>query len=390
MVHFLILAGGTGERAKKSNKSPPKQYMEFNNISPLRYLLKNITKINEISSITVVISKENIKEYKRDTKGINNLRKYVIGGKTRRESSLKGIKNLKNEFGNKKNQKVLIHDAARPFISKKIILQSIKNLKKYSATCPYVNIEDTIKSIDYKNKLNNIDRNKLISLQTPQGFGLNEIFKLHKKNKKELSDDFSLIINKEISFKLIKGSKENFKITTNEDLLIFNNIILSKKKNLVGIGFDIHAFTDGNEITLGGLKLKSKYKLLAHSDGDVLLHSITDAILGATNKNDIGVHFPPSKSKYKNSDSVLFLNKAMDFVKKLDGRIINLDINLICDYPKINPIKLKLKKNLSNLLDLEIDKINIKATTTEDQGFINFKKGIASQAIVSIEAFNEE
>lgn len=390
MVHFLILAGGTGERAKKSNKSPPKQYMEFNNISPLRYLLKNITKINEISSITVVISKENIKEYKRDTKGINNLRKYVIGGKTRRESSLKGIKNLKNEFGNKKNQKVLIHDAARPFISKKIILQSIKNLKKYSATCPYVNIEDTIKSIDYKNKLNNIDRNKLISLQTPQGFDLNEIFELHKKNKKELSDDFSLIINKEISFKLIKGSKENFKITTNEDLLIFNNIILSKKKNLVGIGFDIHAFTDGNEITLGGLKLKSKYKLLAHSDGDVLLHSITDAILGATNKNDIGVHFPPSKSKYKNSDSVLFLNKAMDFVKKLDGRIINLDINLICDYPKINPIKLKLKKNLSNLLDLEIDKINIKATTTEDQGFINFKKGIASQAIVSIEAFNEE
>lgn len=390
MVHFLILAGGTGERAKKSNKSPPKQYMEFNNISPLRYLLKNITKINEISSITVVISKENIKEYKRDTKGINNLRKYVIGGKTRRESSLKGIKNLKNEFGNKKNQKVLIHDAARPFISKKIILQSIKNLKKYSATCPYVNIEDTIKSIDYKNKLKNIDRNKLISLQTPQGFGLNEIFELHKKNKKELSDDFSLIINKEISFKLIKGSKENFKITTNEDLLIFNNIILSKKKNLVGIGFDIHAFTDGNEITLGGLKLKSKYKLLAHSDGDVLLHSITDAILGATNKNDIGVHFPPSKSKYKNSDSVLFLNKAMDFVKKLDGRIINLDINLICDYPKINPIKLKLKKNLSNLLDLEIDKINIKATTTEDQGFINFKKGIASQAIVSIEAFNEE
>ena len=390
MVHFLILAGGTGERAKKSNKSPPKQYMEFNNISPLRYLLKNITKINEISSITVVISKENIKEYKRDTKGINNLRKYVIGGKTRRESSLKGIKNLENEFGNKKNQKVLIHDAARPFISKKIILQSIKNLKKYSATCPYVNIEDTIKSIDYKNKLNNIDRNKLISLQTPQGFGLNEIFELHKKNKKEISDDFSLIINKEISFKLIKGSKENFKITTNEDLLIFNNIILSKKKNLVGIGFDIHAFTDGNEITLGGLKLKSKYKLLAHSDGDVLLHSITDAILGATNKNDIGVHFPPSKSKYKNSDSVLFLNKAMDFVKKLDGRIINLDINLICDYPKINPIKLKLKKNLSKLLDLEIDKINIKATTTEDQGFINFKKGIASQAIVSIEAFNEE
>ena len=390
MIHFLILAGGKGERAKKGNKTLPKQYMDFNNISPLRYLLKNISKMNEISSITVVISKDNIKEYKRDIRGIKNLRKYVIGGKTRKDSSLKGIKNLKNEFGNKKNQKVLIHDAARPFISKKIILQSIKNLKKYNATCPYIKTEDTIKSIGSGYKIKDIDRNKLISLQTPQGFDLNKIFELHKKNKKEYTDDFSLITNEELSFKLIKGSKENFKITTYEDLLIFKNIILSKKKNLVGIGFDIHAFTDGNQITLGGVKLKSKYKLLAHSDGDVLLHSITDAILGATGKNDIGVHFPPSKSKYKNSNSVLFLNKALDFVKECNGNIINLDISLLCDYPKINPIKLKLKKSLSNLLGIEIDKINIKATTTEDQGFINFKNGIASQAIISIEVFNEE
>jgi len=390
MIHFLILAGGKGERAKKANKTLPKQYMDFNNISPLRYLLKNISKINEISSITVVVSKENIKEYKRDIKGIKNIRRYIIGGKTRKESSLKGIKNLKNEFGNKKNQKVLIHDAARPFISKKIILQSIKNLKKYNATCPYIKTEDTIKSIGSGYKIKDIDRNKLISLQTPQGFDLNKIFELHKKNKKEYTDDFSLITNEEISFKLIKGSKENFKITTYEDLLIFRDIILSKKKTLVGIGFDIHAFTDGNEITLGGVKLKSKYKLLAHSDGDVLLHSITDAILGAIGKNDIGFHFPPSKSKYKNSNSILFLNKAMDFVRKYNGKIINLDINLICDYPKINPIKLKLKKNLSNLIGLEINKINIKATTTEDQGFINFKNGIASQAIISIEVINEE
>ena len=390
MVHFLILAGGKGERAKKTNKNPPKQYIEFNNISPLRYLLKNISKMNEISSITVVISKDNIKEYKRDIRGIKNLRKYVIGGKTRKDSSLKGIKNLKNEFGNKKNQKVLIHDAARPFISKKIILQSIKNLKKYNATCPYIKTEDTIKSIGSGYKIKDIDRNKLISLQTPQGFDLNKIFELHKKNKKEYTDDFSLITNEELSFKLIKGSKENFKITTYEDLLIFRDIILSKKKTLVGIGFDIHAFTEGNEIILGGVKLKSKYKLLAHSDGDVLLHSITDAILGAIGKNDIGFHFPPSKSKYKNSNSILFLNKAMDFVRKYNGKIINLDINLICDYPKINPIKLKLKKNLSNLIGLEINKINIKATTTEDQGFINFKNGIASQAIISIEVINEE
>jgi len=392
MVHFLILAAGKGERAKKVSNNSPKQYTEFNNISPLRYLLKKITKIKEISSITVVISKDNLREYKRDIRGIKNLRKYILGGKTREESSFKGLKSLKNEFGNKSKQKVLIHDAARPFISKKIITKSIKSLEKYNATCPYIKNEDTIKSISYDNKLNHINRDKIISLQTPQGFDLNQIFKLHNENRKsnkKHTDDLSLLIDKEMPFKLIKGSKRNFKITTHEDLLLFKDIILSKKKKLVGIGFDIHAFTEGSEIILGGVKLKSKYKLLAHSDGDVLLHSITDAILGATGKNDIGVHYPPSNNKYKSTNSILFLNKAMSYIEENNGEIINLDINLICDYPKINPIKSKLKKSLSNLLKVEVDKINIKATTTEDQGFINFKNGIASQAIISIESINE-
>ena len=310
MVHFLILAAGKGERAKKVSNNSPKQYIEFNNISPLRYLLKKITKIKEISSITVVISKDNLREYKRDIRGIKNLRKYILGGKTREESSFKGLKSLKNEFGNKSKQKVLIHDAARPFVSKKIITQSIKSLEKYNATCPYIKNEDTIKSISYDNKLNHINRDKIISLQTPQGFDLNQIFKLHNENRKsnkKHTDDLSLLIDKEMPFKLIKGSKRNFKITTHEDLLLFKDIILSKKKKLVGIGFDIHAFTEGNEIILGGVKLKSKYKLLAHSDGDVLLHSITDAILGATGKNDIGVHYPPSNNKYKSANSIFAL-----------------------------------------------------------------------------------
>ena len=262
MVHFLILAAGKGERAKKVSNNSPKQYVEFNNISPLRYLLKKITKIREISSITVVISKDNLREYKRDIRGIKNLRKYILGGKTREESSFKGLKSLKNEFGNKSNQKVLIHDAARPFIPKKIIIQSIKSLEKYNATCPYIKNEDTIKSISYENKLNHINRSKIISLQTPQGFDLNQIFKLHyenRKSNKKYTDNLSLLIDKEKPFKLIKGSKRNFKITTYDDLLLFKDIISSKKRKLVGIWFDIHAFTEGNELILGGVKLKSKY-----------------------------------------------------------------------------------------------------------------------------------
>ncbi len=389
MVHFLILAGGDGKRAKNYYEKIPKQFIEFNNISPLKYLLSKIDKIKEVSSITVVIKRNNIKEYKKASKDTKKLRKYVFGGNSRKESCIKGISNLQKEFGNKRNQKVLIHDAARPFVSKEIIIESINKLKKYDATCPFIKIEDTIKSIDCKKNINHLDRDKVISLQTPQGFDLNQIFELHKKSIKLYDDDLSIIIDEKKSFKLIKGSKENFKITTYEDLTIFKNIITGKKKKFFGIGFDIHPFVEGNEINLGGLKFKSKYKIDAHSDGDVLLHSITDAIFGALGKDDIGIHFSPNILKYKNKESTFFLNKALNYINKYNGEIINLDINLICDYPKIKPIKLKIEKNLSNLLNLETSKINIKATTTEDQGFINFKNGIAAQSIISIEVLNE-
>ena len=389
MVHFLILAGGDGKRAKKYNNKTPKQFIEFNNISPLKYLLGKIDKIKEVSSITVVIQKKDIKKYKKASKDIKKLRKYVFGGDSRKESCFKGISNLQKEFSNKKNQKVLIHDAARPFVSKEIIIKSIKELKKYDSTCPFIKIEDTIKSIDYKKNLNDLNRDKVISLQTPQGFDLKKIFELHKKNTKIYNDDLSIIIDEKKSFKLIKGSRENFKITTYEDLTIFKNIINGRKKKLVGIGFDIHPFIQGSELNLGGLKFKSKYKLDAHSDGDVLLHSITDAIFGALGKDDIGVHFSPNNLKYKNKESTIFLDKALNYISKYEGEIVNLDINLICDYPKIKPIKLKIEKNISSLLNLEISRINIKATTTEDQGFINFKNGIAAQAIISIEVMNE-
>lgn len=390
MVHFLILAGGKGERANSKKFPHPKQYQEVKKISPIRYLLKLLNEIDEIKTITTVISKEDILLYKENSQNIKKLRKRVIGGKTRQESSLKGIKNINKEYGNKKNQKIIIHDAARPFISKKIIKDCIKNIKKNQAVCPILKVDDTIKKLSKDNKIADEDRDKIIALQTPQGFNLKDLVSLHKNTKKNYTDDISLALESDMKVRFIPGSKKNFKITSSNDLDIFGDIANGEKVSLVGTGFDIHKFTKGNKITLGGVIFKSKYGLLANSDGDVLFHAITDSIFGAFKSGDIGLHFPPSNKSFKNKNSLHFLNKSVDILKENSGSIINLDLNLICDYPKIRPIRKKILKNISNSMNLDINKISLKASSTEDQGFINSSNGIAAQAIISIEVPRNE
>ena len=390
MTHCLVLAAGKGERVKSRKYSESKQYQEVNDISPLNYLLRSLDKIDKIKTITVVIAKGDASKFKKNSKNIKKLRKSVIGGKTRQESSFKGLKNIDKEFGKKRNQKVIIHDAARPFVSKDLINSCIKNLDRYKAVCPIIKIDDTLKKVSKKNQLISENRDKIVCIQTPQGFKLKEIISLHEKTKEKFKDDISLALEKKIKIKLISGSKENFKITNTDDLEMFGQIILGKKINLVGIGFDIHEFTKGDQIKLGGLKFKSKYGLLANSDGDVLLHAITDSIFGAFNSGDLGLHFPPESKLFKNKNSIYFLKKSLDIIKEKNGSILNLDLNLICDYPKIKPIRREILKKISSLLSLNIDKVSLKATSTEDQGFINSKNGIAAQAIISLEVLRNE
>ena len=390
MTHCLVLAAGKGKRVRSRKYSESKQYQEVNDISPLNYLLRSLDKIDKIKTITVVIAKGDASKFKKNSKNIKKLRKSVIGGKTRQESSFKGLKNIDKEFGKKRNQKVIIHDAARPFVSKDLINSCIKNLDRYKAVCPIIKIDDTLKKVSKKNQLISENRDKIVCIQTPQGFKLKEIISLHEKTKEKFTDDISLALEKKIKIKLISGSKENFKITNTDDLEMFGQIILGKKINLVGIGFDIHEFTKGDQIKLGGLKFKSKYGLLANSDGDVLLHAITDSIFGAFNSGDLGLNFPPESKLFKNKNSIYFLKKSLDIMKEKNGSIVNLDLNLICDYPKIKPIRREILKKISSLLNLNIDKVSLKATSTEDQGFINSKNGIAAQAIISLEVLRNE
>ena len=210
----------------------------------------------------------------------------------------------------------------------------------------------------------------------------------YQQVKESYSDDIAIANEYGLRIKKIEGSKLNFKITNPSDIEIYKKLIEQYYRNRIGNGFDFHKFKKGKSIKIGGLKIKSKFSLEANSDGDPILHSITDAILGALNEKDIGFHFEPDNEKYKNANSIIFINKALHLLMDRKGEIINLDLNIICDYPKINPIRNKIRKNLSKILKINEDIINIKATSTEDEGFINTKKGIACQTVISLRVFN--
>ena len=234
-----------------------------------------------------------------------------------------------------------------------------------------------IRIVRNKKNLNTYDRDIIISSQTPQAFKFDKIYIAHKQAKGDYSDDVAIANEFGLRLKKIEGQKLNFKITNPSDIVIYEKLIDQYYRTRVGNGFDFHKFKKGKSIKLGGLKIKSKFSLEANSDGDPILHSITDAILGALNEKDIGFHFEPDSKTYKNVNSVIFINKALKLLKNKKGEIINLDLNIICDYPKINPIRDNIRNNLSKILKIKKDSINIKATSTEDEGFVNTKKGIA-------------
>lgn len=390
MIHFLVLAGGEGKRAQSEDTNIPKQFNGSSGISPLKYLLRFLNSLNFIDTITVVIPKKNIQDYIEISKNINKLRKFVIGGNSRQSSSFKGLENIVFEFGENEDDCVLIHDAARPIIEENIIKNCIEGLNKNDGTFPAINVDDTIKKFSKESEFEEVSREEFILVQTPQVFKLRKIYKAHRENSKKFTDDVSLAIASGLNIKKIDGSKSHFKITSYEDLIFYDKIIKGALINKNGIGFDIHVFEEGNFVRLGGVKIKSDFGLKANSDGDVVIHSITDAILGALEKKDIGFHFNQDNKDYKGADSKIFLDKALNYLNEVDGKIINLDTNIICDIPKIEPVRKDIKKNLSKLLGIDENKINIKASSTENQGFVNSQNGVAAQTIISLQIPQQE
>ncbi len=374
MSLFLILLAAGDSKRLKSNT--PKPYYKVNDKTLLEHSLNAFRDFRKIKKTLIVYNKKH-KKYLNKLNLKNIL--IIIGGKTRQESVFKALKKIKKIGCNK----VLIHDAARPFPSKKIINDIIINLKNYHAVVPLIKINDATKRVKKNIIFKNIQRNSLRFSQTPQGFTFKKIYEKHLKNiNKSFDDDSALFTNDDDKVVTISGSKKNLKITDKEDLNIFKS--LKKGKTYFGIGFDIHKLIKGRKLYLGGIKIPFAFGLQGHSDADPVLHALIDSLLGASKLGDIGKLFSNKNKKYKNIRSTILLKKVIELIKSKNFSINNIDINIITQKPKIKKYAKKMIDTISELCEINPSQINIKGKTTEKLGLIGKEKAIASEVIVSV------
>ena len=373
---LIILAGGNSHRFG-SNIGKPYQKLGGKSLIEI-----NVNKALQFKAIKQIILVYN----KKDSKKVKSLKlknvKLISGGKSRRESTFNALRYLIKQKG---INKVLIHDVARPNFSLRLFSSILKNMKSARAVIPKIKVQDAIKQIIDSSKEEYIvgkKRDNLFLTQTPQAFNLKEIYHLHKTNSgKYKDDDISLYMDLN-KVKFIEGEKNNFKITDREDFETLKNIYKSKQS--VGIGFDVHRLVPNRKLYLAGLKIKSKLGTLGHSDGDPVLHSITDAILGACKMGDIGQMFSDKSKKFKNIRSTILLSKVIEQIKSKGYYINNIDINIITQTPKIKNYKKKMIENIAKLCEISINQINIKGKTTEKLGVVGKEKAIACEVITSV------
>ncbi len=373
---FIILAGGNSHRFRSNIGKP---YQKIAGKSLIEININKARKFKQIKKIILVYNKKDKKRVK--SLKLKNI-KLVVGGNSRQQSTLNALKHLKNQ---KKISKVLIHDAARPNFSTKLFGSIIKNMKNTRAVIPKIEVQDAVKQIIDSSKEEYIiskKRDNLFLTQTPQAFNLKEIYHLHKTySSKYKDDDISLYMDLN-KVKFIEGEKNNFKITNLEDFQNLKNIYKSNQS--VGIGFDVHRLVPNRKLYLAGLKIKSPYGTLGHSDGDPVLHAITDAVLGACKMGDIGAMFSDKSKKFKDIRSTVLLQEVIKKIKAKGYFINNIDINIITQTPKIKKYKNKMLDSIAKLCEITKNQINIKGKTTEKLGVIGKEKAIACEVITSV------
>ena len=363
---FIILAAGESKRFKSKT---PKPYYLYRGKPIIKHSIDKAKESNKFKKIVLVINKKH-KKFIKNTK-LKNIR-IITGGKNRSESSLKALKSIKNS----KISKVFIHDAARPNFSLKLIFNLLESLKNCKCVVPVLRTNNSVK-LKEKNKLKNIDRNKIYLTQTPQAFHYKTLLNLQKRTTSKITDDANLFIEANKKVKFINGEINNYKITKKSD-------VVDKKNLKYGIGFDVHRLIPKKKLYLGGLKIPSSLGTLGHSDGDPVLHAVTDSILGACKMGDIGENFSNKNKKYKNIRSTILLKKIIEQIKSKNYIINNIDINIITQKPKISKFKNKMIQSISKICEILPSQINIKGKTTEKLGLIGKEKAIACEVITSV------
>lgn len=376
-VYALIVAAGRGERA---GGEVAKQYRRVAGKTVLRRSIESFLYHPAIEAVCVVVHKDDGEHYEAATSGLRLLAP-VTGGERRQASVFNGLKALR-QIG--APDIVLIHDAARCFVSPALISRVIAGVQGGGeGAIPALPLSDSIKRGATQAE-ESVDRSDLWRAQTPQGFPFEAILKAHEAAEgQSLTDDAAVAAAAGLKVQFVEGDEANIKLTRPEDFLLAEQRLAASDVR-TGFGFDVHRFEDGDGVILCGVTIPFGKKLKGHSDADVAMHALTDALLGATAGGDIGDHFPPADPEWKDAPSEIFLKFAAERLRAMNGTIANVDLTIICEQPRIGPYRARMQARLAEILGLGTDRINIKATTSERLGFTGREEGIAAQAVATV------
>jgi 2-C-methyl-D-erythritol 4-phosphate cytidylyltransferase / 2-C-methyl-D-erythritol 2,4-cyclodiphosphate synthase len=375
----LVLAGGSGRRF---GGEVPKQYLPLAGTAVLRRAVEAFLRHPRIVRVQVVVRPEDRLLADEALAGLN-LPPPVPGGETRQDSARLGLEALADMAPDY----VLVHDGARPFVDAELIDRTLAALEQAPGVVPALPVTDTLKrGTEAGTVIGTVDRQGLWRAQTPQGFRYAEILAAHRAAAgKALTDDAMVAESAGLAVAIVDGSEDNVKITTEDDMArAERSLSVAGAPTRIGMGFDVHAFKDGDHVTLCGVPIPHDQALEGHSDADAGLHAATDAILGAIADGDIGSHFPPSDEQWRGAPSDVFLRHAGALVAQRGGEIVNLDITIICERPKIGPHRDAMRLRVAEILGIPPALVSVKATTTERLGFTGRGEGLAAQAVAAV------
>jgi 2-C-methyl-D-erythritol 4-phosphate cytidylyltransferase/2-C-methyl-D-erythritol 2,4-cyclodiphosphate synthase len=371
----LIVGAGRGHRF---GGDMPKQYRTLRGEPVLRHTLRAFAEHPSIDAIQPVIHPDDRELFDRAADGLA-VEAPVPGGESRQDSVRLGLEHIAALAPDR----VLIHDAARPFVSPEVISRVIEALGAYAGAIPALAVTDTLKRGSDGMITSTVERDGLWRAQTPQGFRFADIRAAHREFAGEaLTDDAALAERAGLAVAIVDGSETNVKITTSDDLNRAEATGAGETRS--GFGYDVHALGDGDHVMLCGVRIDHAQGLIGHSDADVGLHAVTDALLGAIADGDIGAHFPPSDPQWKGASSDRFLAHAAGLARARGGAIVNVDVTLICEAPKIGPHRQAMRERLAAILDIVPERVSVKATTTERLGFTGRGEGIAAHALINV------
>jgi len=379
----LVVAAGRGTRLGGER---PKQYRTLGGQALLRHSVERLAAHPRIDRVRVVYHPADQDLYDAAVAGLDIL-PPVPGGAARQDSARLGLESLESLAPSR----VLIHDAARPFVDQIVIDRVLDALEQAPGAIPALPLADTVKRGENGVVTDTLDRTALWRVQTPQGFDYRAILAAHRAViGMELTDDAAVAERAGLTVRLVEGAESNFKVTTTDDFeraekLTSGGGDYRSGDYRSGQGFDVHAFGPGDHVWLCGLKIPHSQGLIGHSDADVGLHALTDAILGALGAGDIGMHFPPSDPKWRGAPSHLFLRHAADLVAQAKGRIVHVDVTMMCEAPRIGPHREAMVAKIAEILGLPANRVSVKATTTEKLGFLGRSEGMAAQAIATLQ-----